>query len=131
MVLTDPVADMLSRIRNAIAVNRSSVTLPHSKMKLTIANQLKLNNFIDDVAVDGDDPHKRIVIQIFDPEQGPRITSMEKISKPGRRYYAKATDIPRYKSGRGIVIVSTSQGVMTGQEAARRKLGGELIMRVY
>ena len=131
MILTDPVADMLARIRNAISVNKQTVSLPHSKLKLRVAEQLKANNFIDDVKEDGEGIHKRIVLTINQPDTNARITSMEKLSKPGRRYYAKAHEIPRVKNGRGIVIISTSQGVMTGHEAAKRKLGGELICKVY
>ena len=131
MVLTDPIADMLSRIRNAIAVNRNQVSMPYSKLKHKVAEQLQTNNFVDEVKADGEGVHRRLLITINQPDTSARITSMEKISKPGRRYYAKSYDIPRVKNGRGIVIVSTSQGVMTGREASKRKLGGELICRVY
>lgn len=131
MVLTDPVADMISRIRNAIAVNRSVVSVPHSKFKETIARQLAENNFVDGVEVDGEGVAKQIVIKINKDDANARISYIAKVSKPGRREYAKAYEIPKVKNGRGIVIVSTAQGVMTGQEAAKRKIGGELICKVY
>ena len=131
MVLTDPIADMLSRIRNAISVNRKVVNVPYSKLKETLANKLKESNFIDDVKVEGEGVSKSLIITINAEGTNARITSLERVSKPGRRAYAKANEIPRVKNGRGIIFVSTSQGVLTGREAAKRRLGGELIFRVY
>lgn len=131
MVHTDPIADMLSRIRNAILVNKTSVTMPHSKMKHTVAEQLQQNNFVDKVTVDGDGIAKKLTITINEPGTNARITTIEKVSKPGRRVYAKADEIPSVKSGRGVVLVSTSQGIMNGRQAKRNRVGGELICRVY
>lgn len=132
MVSTDPIADMLTRIRNAIAVNKTAVVLPHSKIKSTVAEVLKTNNFLDQVEiVDENSTQKLLKITINSDSSNPRISHIERLSKPGRRLYTKADDIPRVKNGRGIIIVSTSHGVMTGDEAKKKRLGGELICKVY
>ena len=131
MVSTDPIADMLSRIRNAILVNKTEVSMPHSKMKETVAKQLQSVNYIDDVSVENEGIAKQLKITINEPGTNARITSLERISKPGRRAYAKADSIPVVKNGRGVVIISTSKGVMTGFQATKKRLGGELICRVY
>lgn len=131
MVSTDPIADMLTRIRNAIAVNKNEVTLPYSKMKFTIAEQLKNNDFISEVSVDDSSAKKVLKIVINNPEENPRINSIQRVSKPGRRMYTKVADIPKVKNGRGIVLMSTSKGIMTGTEAATNRLGGEIICKVY
>ena len=131
MVYTDPVADMLSRIRNAILVNKTQVDLPYSKLKHTIANELKKTRFIEEVTVDGDGISKQLHIEINKPGTNAKITAIEKVSKPGRRVYAKVEDIPTIKNGRGVVLVSTSQGVMSGDDAKRKRVGGELICKVY
>ncbi len=128
---TDPIADMLSRIRNAIAVNHSEVSLPHSKIKESVAKVLKANNFVDDVSVEKGLVGKALKVTINNPDQNARITEIVRLSKPGRRHYASASRMPKVKQGRGIVIVSTSQGVMTGSQAASKKVGGELICKVY
>ena len=131
MVSTDPIADMLTRIRNAIAVSKSEVSLPHSKVKETVAKILAENNFISSVTVEGQANEKKLVIAINEEGDNARITEIARMSKPGRRLYSGAAEIPVVKRGRGIVIVSTSKGMMTGQEAKRQGLGGELICKVY
>ena len=128
---TDPIADMLSRIRNAIAVHKTEVSLPHSNIKESVAKLLKDNGFVDKVSVDKADVGKLLKIAINAPEQNARITEINRLSRPGRRHYAGADEIPKVKQGRGIVILSTSQGVMTGEQAAAKKIGGELICEVY
>lgn len=128
---TDPIADMLSRIRNAVLVRKNEVLLPHSNVKEAVAKILKANNFIDDVSVENKLPSKTLRVTINNPEQNARITEIVRLSKPGRRHYAKAAKIPKVKQGRGIVIVSTSSGIMTGDQAINKKIGGELICRVY
>ncbi len=128
---TDPIADMLTRIRNAIAVNRNSVDVPYSKLKNVVAQQLQAAGFLKGVKVLEDGKFKVIQIEIADQNQPVKITHIERVSKPGRRMYAKVGDIPRVKNGRGVVLVSTSKGVMTGNEAQKKKLGGELICKVY
>ena len=128
---TDPIADMLARIRNAIAVGKTEVSLPHSNIKESVAKLLKANGFIDDVSSEKSDVGKMLKITINSPDQNARITEIVRLSRPGRRQYAGTADIPKVKQGRGIVIVSTSQGVMTGSQAISKKVGGELICKVY
>ncbi|MDQ3123161.1 MAG: 30S ribosomal protein S8 [bacterium] len=132
MVSTDPVADMLTRIRNAIAVRKSEVTLPHSNLKEAVAKLLKDSNFIDGVHVDGDKPgFKQLKLTIHRDGSNARITEISRLSTPGRRLYSTAAEIPTVKRGRGIVIISTSKGVMSGEQAKSQRLGGELICKVY
>ena len=128
---TDPIADMLTRIRNAINVRKYEVSLPHSNVKEAVANLLKESNFIDAVSVEDATVGKTLRIRIAPAGTNARITEIKRLSKPGRRYYVKSAEIPTVKSGRGIVIVSTSRGMMTGTAAKAAKIGGELICRVY
>ncbi len=129
--MTDPIADMLSRIRNAIGANRHEIHMPHSKAKEAVAKLLKTNRYIDEVSVEGDGVARILKIVINQPLSNTRITEIERISKPGRRQYASTDKIPTVMRGRGLVIVSTSHGMMTGKEAKSRRLGGELICKVY
>lgn len=128
---TDPIADMFTRIRNAIAVRKSEVSLPHSNIKESVARLLKDSNFIDDVKVENAPVGKKLTITINDDSANARITEIVRLSKPGRRYYVNAKEIPVVKRGRGVVIVSTSKGLMTGDEAKAQRVGGELICKVY
>jgi small subunit ribosomal protein S8 len=132
MTSTDPIADMLTRVRNAINVRKYEVSLPHSKAKEAVAKLLKENNFVDDVAVaDNTTVGKTLKIVINGESNNARITEIVRLSKPGRRMYMRADAIPVVKRGRGIVIVSTSKGLMTGDEAKKQHIGGELICKVY
>ncbi len=131
MVSTDPIADMLTRMRNAIAVRKNEISLPHSKIKESVAKLLQANRFIDDVKVADAAVGKQLVITINQPSTNARITEIVRLSRPGRRHYASVDDIPTVKQGRGLVIVSTSRGVMTGDEARKQRVGGELICKVY
>lgn len=128
---TDPIADLLTRIRNAIMAGKNEVRVPASKMKLTVAQQLKKAGYLSDVTTEKGTPRDTIVITIAEAGANTTINEIVRLSKPGRRVYAGVTEIPRVKSGRGIVLVSTSQGVMTDNEARKAKLGGELICKVY
>jgi small subunit ribosomal protein S8 len=128
---TDPIADMLSRIRNAIAVNKHEVALPHSKVKESVAKLLKDNRYIDSLTVEKADVGKTLKLVISQPQANARITEIKRLSTPGRRYYSKSENIPTVKRGRGIVIVSTSKGLMTGDQAKKQGVGGELICKVY
>ena len=128
MVSTDPIADMLTRIRNAIAVHKQEVSLPHSSVKESVARILQENGYITDIKVNKDGFRKEMTLNLHGSAL---INDIERISKPGRRVYAKVKDIPKIKQGRGIVIISTSQGMMTGELAKEKKLGGELIAQVY
>jgi small subunit ribosomal protein S8 len=128
---TDPIADMLTRIRNAIMVRKNEVKLPHSKLKESVARLLEQSNFVDGVSVDGASVGKTLTVRINNDDSNARITEIVRLSKPGRRHYVNAREIPTVKRGRGIVIISTSKGLMTGQQAASERLGGELICKVY
>ncbi len=131
IITTDPIADMLTRIRNSLAINRANVDIPYSKLKEILAAELKKQGFIDDLSVAGEGKEKMITLTLFAAGESGRITKIERVSKPGRRLYAKSTQIPTIKNGRGIVVVSTSKGVMSGTEAKSQNLGGELICKVY
>jgi small subunit ribosomal protein S8 len=128
---TDPIADMLTRIRNAILVRRHEVTLPHSKIKESVARLLQQSNFIDAVTVGDAAVGKTLTVKINDESSNARITEIVRLSKPGRRYYVNAQEIPVVKRGRGVVIISTSKGLMTGHQAVSEHIGGELICKVY
>jgi small subunit ribosomal protein S8 len=128
MVSTDPIADMLTRIRNAQAVNRDEVSMPHSSVKESVAKILKENGYISDITVVKDGFRKEMTITLNNQAV---ISDIKRVSKPGRRVYAKVKDIPVVKQGRGIVIVSTSKGVMAGNDAKEQKLGGEILCQVY
>ena len=128
---TDPIADMLTRIRNAISVRKREVVLPHSNIKETVAKTLASANFIDRIEVSPATVGKQLKIVINSEDANARITTIERLSKPGRRLYVTAEDIPTVQQGRGIVVFSTSKGVMTGRDAKKQRLGGELICKVY
>ena len=131
MVSTDPIADMLTRIRNGIAVRKSEVAMPHSKVKQAVAELLKQSGFVKDVKVSDGAIGKILTIVISNEQESARITEIVRLSKPGRRAYVGSAEIPTVKRGRGMVILSTSRGMMTGDEAKKLGLGGELICRVY
>lgn len=128
---TDPIADMLSRIRNAIAVRKNAVSLPHSNVKESVARMLAANNFIDAVNVEKATVGKTMTLQLFPENSNARITEIKRLSKPGRRHYVNSQGIPVVMRGRGLVIISTSKGLMTGVDAKKAKIGGELICKVY
>ena len=131
MVSTDPISDMLTRIRNAINVRKNEVSMPHSNVKESVAKLLKTTNFVDDVKVTGEGTSKSLVITINGEHTNARITEITRLSKPARRYYVRSQEIPTVKRGRGVVIVSTSKGMMTGDAAKQAGVGGELICKVY
>jgi len=131
VTVTDPIADMLTRIRNAIMVRRDSVLIPASRMKLAITKILKDEGFISDYEVLRDKPHRTIKIYLkYGDQNQPVLTGLERVSKPGLRVYVDQKEIPRVAGGLGIAIISTSKGVMTGQEAWRQGIGGELLCYV-
>lgn len=128
---TDPIADLLTRIRNAIMVGKNEVRLPSSKVKITVAKELARAGYLTDVKVEKASPRDIMIVTIARDGENSSITEIARVSKPGRRVYARADEIPRVKSGRGVMIVSTSKGIMTGTEAIKNRLGGELICKVY
>ena len=132
MVVTDPIADMLTRIRNANQMRYKEVEVPASKMKLEIARILKEEGFIVDFKVKKNDVQNIIVLTLKYGEKKQRvITGLKRISKPGLRVDAKAEEIPTVLNGLGIAIVSTSKGVMTGKEAKKESLGGEVLAYIW
>lgn len=128
---TDSVADLITRIRNAIQVGKNEVRVPSSKLKKAIAEELKKAHYIENVKIESAKPRDQLVITINKPGKNSVITEISKISKPGRRVYVSVDEIPRVKSGRGIVLLSTSKGIVSGQEAKKQRLGGELLIKVY
>ena len=128
---TDPIADMLTRIRNAIAVGKTEVSLPHSKAKEAVAISLRNNGFLQDVLVKELGVGKQLNIVINLEGENARITEIKRLSTPGRRAYTNAREIPVIKRGRSVLIISTSKGLMTGDEAKAKGVGGELICQVY
>jgi small subunit ribosomal protein S8 len=128
---TDPIADLLTRIRNAAAVGKTEVRLPNAKLKKVVADKLKKTGYLADVKVEPGKPRDTLVVTINKPGENASFTEIQRMSKPGRRMYVGANEIPRVKSGRGIVLVSTSKGVVTGQEATKQRLGGEVLLKVY
>ena len=132
MSLTDPIADMLTRIRNAIMAKHDSVLVPISRTKLAIAKVLKDEGFIQEYEVLRARPQRMLKIRLkYKDQKGSFISVLERVSKPGLRVYVNSREIPRLYGGMGVAILSTSKGVMTGEEAWRRHLGGELMCYVW
>lgn len=128
--MTDPIADMLTRIRNACLVQQEEVLVPHSNLKAEIAKTLKSENYIIDYQVTTKD-QPQIEIKLKYINKTPVISKIDRVSKPGRRVYLKSKDIKPQLSGYGILILSTNQGVMTGKTARQKNLGGEVICKIY
>ena len=132
MTVSDPIADMLTRIRNAIMVRHDNVLVPASKMKLSIARILKDEGFINDYEVVRGKPHRVIKIYLrYLGDNQPAISGLKRVSKPGLRVYVQKREIPRVYGGLGIAIISTSKGIRTGQQAWRQGAGGELLCYVW
>ncbi|MCP4427957.1 MAG: 30S ribosomal protein S8 [Chloroflexi bacterium] len=135
MSMSDPIADMLTRMRNALMRQHPTVSIPHSKAKAAVANVMKAEGYIEDFKVLPEKP--QAVLQVKLKYAGGRrdyrsiITGLERVSKPGRRIYVGKQEIPWVLSGMGIAIMTTSKGVMTGQEARRHGVGGEVICKVW
>lgn len=134
--MLDPIADMLTRVRNAQAAGHTSVTMPASKLKYILASILEHEGFVARVEKQTDGTHENLCIwlkytQVSPTKKVPAIQELTRVSKQGCRIYVKSSEIKKVKNGYGIAIVSTSQGVMTGSEAYRRGLGGEYICKVW
>ena len=128
---TDQIADLITRIRNAIMVNKNEIVVPASKLKIAVLEGLRRTNFIADYSIIEATPRNSINVIINQINEAPRITEIPTVSKPGRRVYAGVDELPKIKSGRGIVLISTSKGVMTGDEAKKARLGGEILVKVW
>ena len=131
-MVNDPIADMLTRIRNAGMVKQKQVVMPSSKIKIGIARILTEEGFIVGYGVTEEKPQPNLILRLKYTAQGrPVITGLERVSRPGRRYSSGAKDIPWVRSGLGINIVSTPKGLMTGRRARRERLGGEILCNVW
>ena len=130
-VVSDPIADMLTRIRNGQKARRVTVSMPASKVKEAVAGVLKDEGYITDFAVEGDGATKSLTIELKYFEGVPVIERIQRASRPGLRIYRGKEGLPKVLGGLGVVIVSTSQGIMTGQQARRSQLGGEVLAYVW
>ena len=128
--MSDPISDMLTRIRNAGAAQLPAVELPHSRIKESVAKLLQQQGYITDVSVEGDTKKKLKMRLKFNGKKSV-IEGMKRVSKPGLRRYVGATEIPRVRGGLGVAIVSTSEGLLTDQQARKKKLGGELLCYIW
>lgn len=131
MVTTDPIADMLTRIRNANHQKHETVSIPYSNLKNDLANILKNEGFVTDFVVNEEGNHKNIVITLKYKGNERVITGLKRVSKPGLRQYAKVNEIPKVLNGLGIVVLSTSQGLMTDKEARAKNIGGEVLAYIW
>lgn len=130
--MTDPIADMLTRMRNALSARHQKVDVPASKMKLEIARILKEEGYINNYKVAGENPKRMIRLYLrYGPKGEPVINVLQRVSRPGCRRYISSTEIPNVLGGLGINIVSTSHGIMTGKQARKTKVGGELVCQIY
>ena len=128
---TDQIADLITRIRNAILVSKNEVRVPTSKLKVAVVDGLKKGGYIADYDIEKSHPRDTLHVLINNEGDIAKINEITKVSKPGRRVYTSADDIPVIKSGRGIVLISTSKGVMSGTEAKKQRLGGEILVKVW
>ncbi len=128
---TDQVADLITRIRNAVTVGKTEIRVPTSKLKQGIAEILVQNGYLTACEVEAGEPRGMLHVTIAPEGTNAKINEITKISKPGRRVYSGAKELPVVKSGRGMVIVSTSRGLMTGREAKKQHLGGEVLVKVW
>lgn len=132
MTMTDPIADLLTRIRNALAAGKAQIEAPASRMSEAIVRILKQQGFVEDVRRIELSPQDKLRIYLkYDPDGVKIINRIQRVSRPGRRVYRGASDIPRVRHGMGIAIVSTSRGVLSDQECRARKLGGEVLCVVW
>ena len=132
MVMTDPVADMLTRIRNANTAFKEEVLVPASTIKESIARILEREGYVRDVLVEGEGKERHLLIHLkFGPNRQRTINGIKRISTPGRRVYASHGEVPRVLGGLGIAILSTSQGLLTDRQAKRRGVGGEVLAHVW
>ena len=134
MTMTDPIADMLTRIRNANVAFHDEVVMPSSKVKVALARILVSEGYIEDFAVEDESERpgtKLRIVMKYTSERERTISGLRRVSKPGLRVYTKAADVPRVLGGMGIAILSTNQGLMTDREARQRRVGGEVLCQVW
>ena len=128
---TDQIADLITRIRNAVLVGKNEILVPTSKLKAGVVEVLNRNGYVADFEIIDGKPRGMLKVIINEPGKVARINEIAKVSKPGRRVYSSSNDLPIVKSGRGMIIVSTSKGLMTGREAKKNRLGGEVLVKVW
>jgi small subunit ribosomal protein S8 len=132
MTMTDPIADMLTRLRNANQAYHDNVTMPHSKIKANIAEILKAEGYIADFTVQDAEVGKHLVLDLkYGPSRERSIAGVRRVSKPGLRVYAKSTSLPRVLGGLGVAIISTSTGLLTDRQCAKKGVGGEVLAYVW
>jgi small subunit ribosomal protein S8 len=131
-MMTDPIADMLTRIRNANAIRREEVTMPASRIKVGLAETLKNEGFIESYEVQEAKPQSELVVRLkYGPDGEQVIRAIERISKPGRRVYSKAQEIPRVLRGLGVFVLSTPKGIVSDRAARQMNVGGEILCKIY
>ena len=128
---TDQIADLITRIRNAVAVGKNEILVPTSKLKKAVVEVLAKNGYIANFEVQAGEPRGLLKVVINEQGTNAKINEITRVSKPGRRVYSSADELPTIKSGRGMIIVSTSKGLMTGREAKKNRLGGEILVKVW
>ena len=132
MTTTDPIADMLTRIRNANMVSHETVEMPTSKLKVELAKLLKSEGFITDYAVEDDKKFKKLVITLkYDERHKPVITNLQRVSTPGLKTYSKSKNLPKVFGGMGVAIISTNKGLMSDRKARKENVGGEILCYVW
>lgn len=131
-MMTDPIADMLTRIRNANAIRRQEVTMPASRIKVGLAETLKNEGFIESYEVQEAKPQSELVVRLkYGPDGEQVIRAIERVSKPGRRVYSKAKEIPRVLRGLGVFVLSTPKGIVSDRAARQLNVGGEILCKIY
>ncbi|MBT9545176.1 MAG: 30S ribosomal protein S8 [Candidatus Sericytochromatia bacterium] len=130
-MVTDPISDMLTRVRNALMLRKDSVEVPHSKIKKEVSRVLKENGYITDFFEVSDDKFKKIKLVLKYHDGRSVIQGLKRVSTPGRRVYVGTQEVPRVMGGMGVAVVSTSRGILTGHQARRLKVGGELLCYVW
>ena len=130
-MLSDPIADLLTRIRNAVAVNHQTVAIPYSSSKLAIVKILKSEGYLVDYKLENQKPHQVLKLTLKYQKKKSVINHLQRISKPGRRRYSDQASLPQIMRGPGIIILSTSKGIITGRQALKQGIGGEILCKVY
>jgi small subunit ribosomal protein S8 len=132
MTMTDPIADMLTRLRNGNSAYHDEIVMPHSKLKANIADILKREGYVSGSRTEQGEKHRNLVVELkFGPNREKSIAGLRRVSKPGLRVYAKSTNLPKVLGGLGIAIISTSGGLMTDRQAMKKNVGGEVLAYVW
>ena len=131
-MITDPIGDFIVRLKNAGTVGKDSVDVPFSKLKKSIALTLQKNGYVGEVSERGDEPKKTLCVELlYDESRAPKINGVQRVSKPGRRLYAKAREVHRVKYGKGLMVLTTPSGIVTDKEAREKRLGGEKLFEIW